>query len=205
MLATSQWILAKCVTSDLRTSSPRYRQVLAWLTTHSAERFGGLDMPSASGQCAPQEWRGGHQTANLVLDPRRPSLTESLTEDDSATGGPQDTRRTGSTRFWDVSSTDGPQTTGRTISGRLRIWRLGVRIPRGALLTSGFGAEAPVARLTWWAGVTAGVTFRVTPATVLPQVVMPTVGCPRPDTTSNPLLAMPTLGRQAGAAAVWHE
>ena len=142
MLATSQWILAGCVTSDLRTSSPRYRQVLAWLTTHPAERFGGLDMPSASGQCAPQEWRGGHQTTNLVLDPRRPSLTEFLTEDDSAPGGPQDTRRTGSTRFWDVSSTGGPQATRRTISGRLRIWRLGVRVPRGALLTSGFAARA---------------------------------------------------------------
>jgi hypothetical protein len=109
MLATSQWILAGCVTSDLRTSSPRYRQVLAWPTTHPAERLGGLDMASASGQCAPQEWRGGHQTANLVLDPRRPSLTEFLTEYDSAPGGPQDTRRTGSTRFCDVSSTGGPQ------------------------------------------------------------------------------------------------
>jgi hypothetical protein len=52
-------------------------------------------------------------------------LTEFLTENDSATGGLQDTRRTGSTRFWDVSSAGGPQAHGRTISGGLRIWRLG--------------------------------------------------------------------------------
>jgi hypothetical protein len=38
------------------------------------------------------------------------------------------------TRFLDVSSTDGPQGNGRTIAGRLRIWRLGVRVPRGAPL-----------------------------------------------------------------------
>jgi hypothetical protein len=76
------------------------------------------------------------------------SLTEFLTKDHSPTGGPQDTRRTGSTRFWDVGSTGGPQDTGRTISGRLRIWRLGVRIPRGALLTSRFaGYRSTSARL----------------------------------------------------------
>src|SRR6266567_5593932 len=75
--------------------------------------------------------------------PGRPSLTEFLTEYDSATDGPQGNSRTVSTRFWDVSSTGGPQTTRRTIPDRLRIWRLGVRIPRGALLTSRFAAYSP--------------------------------------------------------------
>ena len=63
---------------------------------------------------------------------RTQSLTEFLTDNYSAPGGPQDTRRTGSTRLWDVSGTGGPQGTRRTISGSLRIWRLGVRVPRGA-------------------------------------------------------------------------
>ncbi len=74
-----------------------------------------------------------HQTRNLVLNPcERLSLTEFLTEDDSPTDGLQGNRRTESTSFWDVSSTDGPQVNGRTIGGGLRIWRLGVRVPRGA-------------------------------------------------------------------------
>jgi hypothetical protein len=53
-----------------------------------------------------------HQTGSLVLDPA-----------DTIVDGVLDGIR---------------QANRRTISGRLRIWRLGVRIPRGAPLTSGF-------------------------------------------------------------------
>src|SRR6266545_1908085 len=67
----------------------------------------------------------------------RLSLMEFLMEDDDGpTDGLQDTRRTGSTRFLDVSSTYTPRTTRRMIGGGLRIWRLGVRIPRGAHLAA---------------------------------------------------------------------
>jgi hypothetical protein len=97
-------------------------------------RAAGRDRPSSRKSTRSEIWCSALE---------RLSLTEFLTEDDSTTDGPQGNRRTGSTRFWDVSSTDGRQATGRTIGGGLRIWRLGVRIPRGAL-TSGFELTHPM-------------------------------------------------------------
>ncbi len=107
--------------------APRARPPRARSPARSARQGFGVDTATRCGQVGIEAWQGDPSCPAPCLEYQiesgaRPRRAPSLTEDDSAPGG--------------------PQTTGRTISGGLRIWRLGVRIPRGALLTSGFPVRA---------------------------------------------------------------